>query len=40
MDALEKLTNANLRFVVSLVRQYTNMDVGLEELITTGNKGH
>ena len=37
-SAAISLTHANLRFVVSLVRQYTGKGVSVEELITTGNK--
>ena len=37
-SATISLTQANLRFVVALVRQYTGKGVSVEELITTGNK--
>ena len=36
--AATSLARANLRFVVSLVRQYTGKGVSIEELIATGNK--
>ena len=37
-SAVQSLTKAKLRFVVSLVVQYTGKGVSIEELITTGNK--
>ena len=37
--ALEKLTKANLRFVVSVVKQYQNQGLSLPDLINEGNLG-
>src|SRR5256885_7737876 len=37
--ALEKLTKANLRFVVSVARQYQNQGLSLGDLINEGNLG-
>ena len=37
--ALEKLTKANLRFVVSVAKQYQNQDLSLPDLINEGNMG-
>ena len=37
--ALEKLTKANLRFVVSVSKQYQNQGLSLPDLINEGNLG-
>ena len=38
-SAMEKLTKANLRFVVSVAKQYQNQGLALDDLINEGNLG-
>ena len=38
-ESLEKLTRANLRFVVSVAKQYQNQGLSLPDLINEGNLG-
>lgn len=38
-EALTELHNCNLRFVVSVAKQYQDRGKSLEELIEAGNKG-
>jgi len=38
-DALQRLTKANLRFVISVSKQYQNQGLSLSDLINEGNLG-
>ena len=38
-EAVQELYNCNLRFVVSVAKQYLNKGLSLEELIKAGTKG-
>src|SRR4030042_3317969 len=39
MEARNRLINANLRFVISVAKQYQNLGLNLEDLINEGNLG-
>jgi len=39
LEALERMTQANLRFVVSVAKQYQNQGMSLSDLINEGNVG-
>lgn len=39
MEALNKLVEANLRFVISVAKQYQRTDIDLNDLIQAGNNG-
>lgn len=38
-EALDRLTKANLRFVISVSKQYQNQGLSLPDLINEGNMG-